>query len=175
MSGKEDLEALLAEISILEAESDILRTLYRYGHAIDAGRDEDWVDCFTDDGAIDVHYGADRAATARLGAGVRHATGVRHQGKAALRIFIEGHTHPPAHVHQHVLIEPRITVSGDTGSGVSYMMRIDLLDRVPRITTLGRYLDSYRRVAEHEWRIAERVVLIDGQRPVPPRTGRAEP
>jgi len=165
VSGQASIAAVLAGIARLEAESDILRTLYRYGHSIDAGRDEDWIDCFTEDGIIDVLYGSERARAARLGLGTRHATGVRHQGREALRVFIAGHTHPPAHIHQHILVEPRITVSGDTGSGLSYMMRIDLLDPAPKITTFGRYLDRYRRIGEREWRIAERVCDIDGQRP----------
>jgi SnoaL-like domain len=164
LSEQASIASVLAGIARLEAENDILRTLHRYGHSIDAGRDEDWVDCFTEDGIIDVLYGADRAPTARLGLGTRHATGVRHQGREALRVFIAGHTHPPKHVHQHVLVEPRITVSGETGRGLSYMMRIDMLDPAPTITTFGRYLDRYRRTGEREWRIAERVCDIDGQR-----------
>lgn len=170
MKEPAELADVLAGIALLEAEADILRTLNRYGHAIDAGRDEDWIGCFTPDGAIDVHYGAERVAGARLGLGTRHVAGVRHEGHDALRVFIAGHTHPPAHVHQHVLVEPRVSVSGETGTGSSYMIRIDLLGGTPKITTMGRYVDRYRKVADREWLIAERIVLIDGQRLFPRTT-----
>ena len=51
MSSPGDIESRLA---LLEAESAILKNLYRYGHAIDYGDEEAWVDCFTEDGVFDV-------------------------------------------------------------------------------------------------------------------------
>jgi len=160
------LPELLERLGALEAERDILRTLFRYGHCIDAGDDAGWVDCFTEDGVIDVHYGPERAATARRGLGTRHDVGVRHQGRRALEVFIAGHTHPPAHVHRHVLMAPRIVVTGTTASGTSYLARVDRYAAGPKISSYGVYSDRYREIAAGEWRIAERVVELGGHRPL---------
>ena len=49
-----DVEELVRRLAALEAERAILRTLYRYGHSIDYGLEQEWVDCFTEDGVFDV-------------------------------------------------------------------------------------------------------------------------
>jgi 3-phenylpropionate/cinnamic acid dioxygenase small subunit len=51
MAPSGDLEA---RIALLEDEQAILKNLYRYGHSIDYGDEEAWVDCFTEDGVFDV-------------------------------------------------------------------------------------------------------------------------
>ena len=46
---------LATRLKLLEDERAILRTLYRYGHGVDAGEEEAWVDCFTEDGRFFAH------------------------------------------------------------------------------------------------------------------------
>ncbi len=45
---------LLARVEALEAERDILDTMYRYAHTIDVGDSDGWADCFTEDGVFNV-------------------------------------------------------------------------------------------------------------------------
>lgn len=167
MSADSDaLAAALRRLESLEAERDIVRTLTAYSHHLDQGEDQAWVDCFTEDGAIDVHYLPEHLPAARVEQGTRHATGIRHAGRRQLLAFVAGHDHPPARVFKHLLIEPRIEVAeggaGDTATGVSYLVRVDDVDGAPRISSFGRYVDRYRRVAPGEWRIEERVVELEG-------------
>jgi hypothetical protein len=156
------LAGALARLERLEAERDILRTLYAYSHHLDLGDDEQWASCFTEDGVIDVHYLPANLPTARVAEGTLHSTGIRHSGRQQLLAFVAGHDHPPAHVFKHLFIEPRITVDGDSGSGAAYLVRVDDVRGVPRMTSFGRYVDRYRRVGPGEWRIAERVVELEG-------------
>ena len=167
MSDRAALAAQVrARVEPLEAERDIVHRLYAYSHHLDLGEDEAWVRCFTEDGAIDVHYLPEKLATARLGLGTRHEKGVRHQGWEALRVFIAGHDHPPKRF-KHLMIEPRITLDGpDRAHGASYLVRVDeVAPRKLKIQSFGRYLDRYRRVGPHDWRIEERVVEIEGANP----------
>jgi hypothetical protein len=156
------LAGALARLERLEAERDILRMLYAYSHHLDLGEDEEWAGCFTEDGAIDVHYLPEKLPHARVAEGTRHATGIRHTGRRQLLAFVAGHDHPPAHVFKHLFIEPRITVDGDSGGGIAYLVRVDDVRGEPRVTSFGRYVDRYRRVGPGEWRIAERVVELEG-------------
>jgi hypothetical protein len=151
-----------ARLELLEAERDILRTLYTYSHCLDLGDDEGWVGVFTEDGVIDVHYTPDRLFRAQVREGTRHATGVRHQGGRQLRAFVAAHDHPPKRF-KHLIVEPRITVDGDEATGICYLVRVDDVGGGDlRCTSFGRYLDKYRKVGPGEWRIAERVVLLEG-------------
>ncbi|HEY4887377.1 MAG TPA: nuclear transport factor 2 family protein [Candidatus Dormibacteraeota bacterium] len=157
----------LSRLEKLEAERDIVHTLYAYSHHLDLGQDEKWADCFTEDGVIDIHYLPEKLPVARVAEGTRHAKGIRHKGRRQLLAFVAGHDHPPAHVFKHLMIEPRITVDGDTGTGTAYLVRVDDVGGVPRITSFGRYVDRYRRVGPGEWRIEERVVELEGAFPGP--------
>ena len=86
-----DLEA---RVALLEDEQAILKNLYRYGHSIDYGDEEAWVDCFTEDGVFDVR--------ARLS----HQPNRVISGRDELRAFIQRHTRAPELWHKHLLIEP---------------------------------------------------------------------
>ena len=59
-----DVQESVRRLAALEAERAILRTLYRYGHSIDYGLEQEWVDCFTEDGVFDVRRRVARPAPA---------------------------------------------------------------------------------------------------------------
>ena len=119
-----DLEARLA---LLEAEQAILKNLYRYGHSIDYGDEEGWVDCFTEDGVFDVR--------ARLS----HQPNRVISGRDELRAFIKRHTRAPELWHKHLLIEPLIEVDGDTATVRSYLAVVMEHDDEPIVRVFGRY------------------------------------
>ena len=132
-------------------ERAVLSTLYRYGHSIDYGLEEDWVDCFTSDGVFDVRL--------RLDEGRSH----RHSGRDALAAFVAQHTRAPDRYHKHLLVEPVIDVSGDHASVRSYFTRLDAADDgTPYIRAFGRYVDRMVKGPDGVWRFEERVAEVEG-------------
>src|SRR4051812_40723019 len=114
-----DLQSLADRVGRLEDERGILATLYRYGHTIDYGPDDDWVDLFTDDGVWD------SLPNEALGPNAKRITA---RGHDELRAFIATHTHAPVRWHKHFLAEPIIVVEGDEARVSSYFVRIDRYD-----------------------------------------------
>jgi hypothetical protein len=136
-------------MAVVEDERAILDTLSRYGHTIDHGPDEEWLDCFTEDGVWD----------ARPGAGIGGAAGgILCRGQDELRAFIATHTHAPERWHKHLLVEPRIRLDGDAADVLSYWVRIDLSDAGIYMRGFGRYVDHLVRCTDGRWRIQERVI-----------------
>jgi ketosteroid isomerase-like protein len=122
----------------LEDERAIVDTLYSYGHALDYGLREVWTNCWTE-----------RA--------VLHWPGVSFDGRAAIVQAFDDHTHAPDRFHKHVLVEPRVSLSGDTAVVDSYFARLDAGDDGPVLRSFGRYRDRVVRCDDGRWRIAERL------------------
>lgn len=134
-----DLPGILKRLEVLEAERDILRTMYRYAHCIDYGLEKEWVDLFVEDAVY------------------QRAT-QRHQGRAELSAFIAAHTRPPAKYNKHLLIEPIITLRGDEATVVSYYARIDDGESGPFVFSFGRYHDRLVKCEDGKWRFKERLI-----------------
>ena len=146
-SGDADL---MAQVALLMAERAVLSTLYRYGHSIDYGLEEDWLDCFAADGTFDVRY--------RVGAKPSR----RYQGRHELAGFIAGHSRAPHRWHKHLLFEPLVTVEGDRARALSYFARLDADgDAVPFVRAFGRYFDELVRGSDGRWRFVERVAEVE--------------
>jgi len=167
----EALEAKVAELAAkvrrLEEERSVLQTLHRYGHSIDYGLESAWLDCFTEDGAFDLHIARDGEAIGRLmGYGTPHAKGTRIDGREALRTFIERHTRAPTTWHKHLLIEPIITLAddGERASVQSYFVMLDEHQDTRSMRAFGRYLDDMRRCPDGRWRFRERIAEIESLR-----------
>jgi 3-phenylpropionate/cinnamic acid dioxygenase small subunit len=147
-----DLETLARRLARLEDERAVLDTLYRYGHTIDHGPDEEWLDCFTDDGVWD----------ARAGEGLESEIGrITARGRAELTSFIAAHTHAPERWHKHLLVEPRVTLDGDEAAVTSYWVRIDRYDEGIYMRGFGRYIDALVRGDDGRWRFRERVIITE--------------
>src|SRR3954463_7097727 len=95
-----DIADIEARLALLEAERGVLQTLYRYGHSIDYGDEEAWVDCFTEDGVFDVRARLSHQPNRFLGGGEQ------------LRAFIQRHPRARELWHMHLRIEPLIEVDG---------------------------------------------------------------
>ena len=144
-------EDLISDLARLLDERAVMSTLYRYGHSIDYGLEEDWVGCFTEDGVFDVR---------RSGA---EADSHRHEGRAALTEFVSRHTRAPNRYHKHMLVEPVVEISGDRASVHSYFTRLDAADDgTPFIRAFGRYVDELVREADGVWRFRERIAEVEG-------------
>jgi hypothetical protein len=139
------LEALEGRVGVLEDERDVLDAMYRYCHTIDYGLKEEWVDCFTPDGAFELRSpGGERTK--------------RHAGADNLLTFVRGHTSAPGRWHKHLVADPRISVDGDAATAVSYYIRMDRSgDSRNYIRSFGRYRDRLSRSADGRWRFVERI------------------
>lgn len=144
------LAALAARVAALEAERGVARTLHAYGHAIDAGDEAAWVDCFTVDG----RFSASGRNPARTGFDVR--------GRDALAGFVARHTRRPDVVHQHLVVAPAIALDGDVARCRSNFLVLMRHERVPRIRAFGRYADELARGDDGTWRLRHRHASIDG-------------
>ena len=142
-------ESLESRVAVLEDERAILRLLHAYGHHLDYGLAEAWLDCFTEDGVFEVQ----RATP----------PGGLYRGRDELRGFVSAHTHAPDKWHKHVVVDPIIRTDGDSAEVESYFMRLDRIDDIPRIRTFGRYRDSLRRGEDGRWRLAKRVVEVEAR------------
>ena len=145
-----DLAEVAADVALLMAERAVLGTLYRYGHSIDYGLEQDWLDCFAPDGAFDVRYRV----------GTRPSR--RFEGRDALATFVAAHSRAPQRWHKHLLFEPMVEVDGDRASARSYFARLDASDDgTPFVRAFGRYLDELVRGPDGEWRFAERIAEVE--------------
>ncbi len=134
----------------LEDEQAILDTLYGYGHGLDYGHEDAWIDCWTEDAILDWP-----------GRALMH-------GHAELRTGYRNHTHAPQAWHKHVLVEPRISieysVEGDRATVMSMYARLDRYTDGPKIRAFGRYRDTLVRCKDGKWRIKERYPEIESIR-----------
>jgi SnoaL-like domain len=146
MSDTPSIQELAARLALLEDERAVLRTLYRYGPALDYGHEDDWVDCFTEDGVFDVR--------SRDGESF-----VRCEGREQLHAFAAGHTRAPMAFHKHFVADPLITFDGETARVDSYFARVDADGPGGHtyIVAMGRYRDELVRCPDGVWRITLRL------------------
>ena len=132
-----------ARLRRLEDRSAILRTLYDYGHTLDYGDEDGFLDCWTPE--------------ASLGWSMFPEPLVGH---AQIRAGFRRHTHAPDAWHKHLLAEPQIRVDGDTATVHSMFLRLDPYPASggPEIYAFGRYIDTLVRCADGRWRFTRRVV-----------------
>ena len=155
------VEALERRLKILEDERAILSTLYTYGHTIDYGLKEEWLDCFTEDAVYRVeHFG-----TTLPFIGVDQPEGGL-KGQDALAEYINFHTNAPAMWHKHMLAEPVISLRNDNEASVeSYFMRLDEDENGAYIFAFGRYRDRMVKGQDGKWRFAERICETENRFP----------
>jgi ketosteroid isomerase-like protein len=138
----------------LIAEAGIVRTLHRYGHAIDAGDEATWVDLFTADGEFQVRGPNNGSYTIA--------------GREELKAFAARHSRRPEALHQHVVTQPVIDVDGDRAICISRFFVIVMDGERPVVRTFGTYHDQLVR-EDGQWRFKVRRPEIDAAAPgLPP-------
>ena len=134
------------ELWELSARECIRDTVARYNHAGDAGRYEDMIACFADDGVLAVVGGAS------------------HRGHAELKTFLSGvgETATPGFTSlRHCVTNLLIDVeSPDAASGRSYFQVLTDIG----LDHWGRYRDRFVRTADL-WLLVHRSVKTDGYAP----------
>jgi ketosteroid isomerase-like protein len=145
------VEVLAERIRVLEDERAIIQTLHQYGHAMDYGPDDEFLDCFTTDGLWDVRMR-------------RSGAGFALRGHAEIKQSLVGQmaVRAPALFAKHIVVDARITLDGDVASVQSYFIRIEPRDDGPtQVVASGRYLDRLVRGDDGRWRFTERIAEID--------------
>jgi ketosteroid isomerase-like protein len=134
-------------LQALEDERAILDRLYAYGHSLDYGIRDAWLDCWADDAVLKWP----------------HET---FTGREAIGRAFDGHSHAPDAYHKHFLVEPRVRLNGDEAAAESYFARLNDSPGGPVMRSFGRYVDVLIRCADGAWRIRarrlERESLIPG-------------
>ena len=155
-----DLAELERRLALLEDERDVLRRLSAYGHAIDYG---------DEDGLGRLLLGRRRLRHPQPAAG---SAAPGRLGRDALLAFIAGHTRAPELWHKHLLVEPLITIDGDTAGSSAYFAVLMEDDEEPLLRVFGRYRDRLVREPDGEWRLRERIAEIESMRSgLPPFIG----
>lgn len=132
---------------MLEAERDIVRTMSRYGHALDHGDEETFLDCWTEDAVLDWPL------TGRL------------EGLSEIRRGFRSHTHAPEKLHKHLLVEPLIELDGGRAAVTSMFVRVDLQGSEPIVHSFGRYHDQLVRCDDGRWRFTHRTPVLEALHP----------
>lgn len=145
MSCLEDLEDRLRRI---EDERGVIRVLHSYGHSLDYGDEDGFASCFAKDGALEVRTEHPDFPVSRV------------VGRDALRRFAADHTRAPQLWHKHLVIDPLITVDGDTAHSVAYFAVLLRHNDEAIVRAFGRYDDRLVRVTG-VWCIAERIAEIE--------------
>jgi len=153
------LDGLILRLQALEAERGVRATLYRYGHALDYGAEDDWVDCFT----AQAHYEV-RQRGGETVADAGQAPARSYDGRDELAAFAASHTRAPERFHKHLVVDPVIAVDGDRATAVSYFIRLDDVDAEPVVYAFGRYRDELVRCADGRWRFAVRIAAVESRR-----------
>jgi 3-phenylpropionate/cinnamic acid dioxygenase small subunit len=122
-----------------------IRDLYtRYVLTLDGGRRDEWIDCFTENGAFE---------SQRFG---------KHLGHDGLRKFFAIYRESLGGAQgRHVITAIHFTIEGDRASGGCYLTYYHSKNGRTGLAAVGHYEDELRKDAG-AWRFESRRVLIDG-------------
>jgi hypothetical protein len=132
---------------LLIDESDVLRTMNVYCHAMDYGHPEIWADCFTEDGM----YAANMA----------DGTHREIVGRAALAAYAGAHQGPPVKYPKHMYWAPVIDFDGDHARATAMFAVVNDTASGPAIEVFGVYDDELIRDTDGEWRFTKRVSNVE--------------
>lgn len=145
--ASDEIEALKRRVGALEDEREIRYLIGRYGHYVDLGHEDAWVDQWTDDGTYDL-------VTVKKG-GAGYDGGMRFEGKEQLIAMVRDPT-------AHKIFEGRslhiqdinlvVCVDGDRAVAHGYSITMLRDGDEVGIRTAGMVRWSFRKVAGR-WRI----------------------
>lgn len=135
----------------LEDEKAILETLHRYSHTIDYGPSQAWAEVFTEDGVFDVYNVDGRKVH-------------KENGRKELARYLATKRLPPDAYDKHLVCSPVIQIKGAVAKAESYV--VALRERDPasggaRVSTWGRYHDTFVRQPDGRWLIQERLAEME--------------
>lgn len=158
------MKSVEERLQVLEDEREILRTMHQYGHALDYGDIEKFLDCWFED-----------AVRESVSKSRREFAGHVKKGHEALREFIVSHT--TGEIYKHLVVDPLISVDGDSASVDSYFVMLNEHPEGPYVRAMGRYRDKLARDTDGRWRFTERISELEDwyrrESTVPSRGGNA--
>lgn len=148
-------------VARLEAEREIAATLSQYAHTLDYGPEDEFLDCFLEDGSwerVRVRAPDDVA---------------RFAGREALTRFFRDPSRgrAPDVYFKHLVVGPRIRFHGLEADVVSYFVRLQEHPDGPYLYAFGRYRDRLRACPDGRWRFVSRRAETEDThaKPVPAR------
>jgi SnoaL-like domain len=139
--------SLEERVARLEAEREIVRTLYQYAHTLDYGPEAEFLDCFVEEGSWE-------RTRARRPGDVARFDGL----EGLTRFFNDPHRGRAPEVYfKHLVAEPRIAFDGEEADVLSYYVRIQEHPDGPYVFAFGRYRDRLRRCPDGRWRFVSRL------------------
>ena len=138
-------------LAALEAERAILHTLHAYGHAIDYGDEQAFLDCWMPDARLTYSF----AVANERGSGEPRDP-MRFEGHDEIAGFFRAHTHAPDRYHKHFLAAPLIVIDGERATAECYNARLDEQPGGPRMSSFGRYRDVLVACEDGRWRFVSR-------------------
>jgi 3-phenylpropionate/cinnamic acid dioxygenase small subunit len=143
------VDELYAALVEMQAHRDIVQRLHAYCHAIDHGREAEFLDCFTETATWTMRF---RGSDDEQG----------FSGRDAFVEFIRNATRAPEVYRKHLSLEPTVTRRGDAADVASYWLLIDARpDGQPFVNSYGRYQDHLVREGDGAWRIADRIIAVE--------------
>lgn len=128
----------------LEDREEIRELYAHYAYAIDNGKYDEWMDCFTEDGTFE---------SPRFG---------KHSGRDGLRKFCAIYKDSLGGAKPfHQMTNVTFKIDGDSASGGCYLTYYHCKDGKAALSAAGHYTDKLRK-ANGGWRFESRKVTIDG-------------
>ena len=156
-------------VAALEAQLQIERLIYSYGHNLDFGDIDAYADMFAEDATLEIQgyfvvvaglqvpfpYETEGLASG----GVRTDRGIAFKGRSAIRGFVT--KRQPNRRSLHVSSQPLIElVSADTATARTYMrVYSQEHSKIPEIRVVGRYLDTFAKT-NTGWKFKTRICEI---------------
>ncbi len=155
------MDSIENRVRRLEDERAIQRLIYNYGFAVDNKRQELWVDIFTED-AVLVFKPEPGIIPADSAIGKMIERPIT--GRKQLAEWLAKLPQFPGPPMKHATVNTIITLHGDEAAADTNL--IHFMDRggTPVLLSTGRYMDKFRRCADGQWRIAERIAHMDSMR-----------
>ncbi len=163
------LEQRLRDIEDREA---ILKTMHEYAYTIDFGNEvHEYTDLYTDDavfqslaspprgtvGPVDLASRAEKRSAKGAVVGRRALEAwITNEWQARDRMLAAGH------YRSHEMMEPDITLNGDSATARSYFQTTDNDNGRIFVVSIGVYKDAFVRSRDGRWRIKERLLIRQG-------------
>ena len=146
---RSELEAALAattgRLRRVEDEQAIVSAVYQYGHAINAGDRELWLDVFTQDGSWAARSASDAPWKFEI------------DGRDALAEWFDGNARRwPVGSMVHTNSSPRVAIDGDRAEARTFYLTMLRGNGRPALRSTGIYVDQLVRCEDGRWRICER-------------------
>jgi len=158
------IDSIENRVRRLEDERAIQRVICNYCFAVDNKRQELWADVFTEDAVL--MFKAEPGiipADSAIGKMIERPI----IGRRQLAEWLARLPQFPGPPMKHAAVNTIITLRGDEATADSNLVHFMDREGTPVLLSTGRNGDKFRRCADGQWRIAERIAHMDSMRQGP--------